>query len=321
MMSRLLCGLCVMSLLTTGLAAEERGERKRHERVDDGRAAVRDAINAEFLDIAGAIRSLDQSYVTRGFSSGKAWTPGQCFIDPLRRCNPPVSLLGDCAVRRNCRDCVTLCWPQSAKCVVFRWRRGDDTELIQHGNARVDQVGVMELTGGALQTSKRTAADLLHACRESNELTVEAVFKSYNADQRGPTRIVTFSNGTGQRNFTLGQEGRSLVFRLRTSKTDDNGTSHQLNLGDITPGQWHHVVVSYRDGNFVCLLDGRETLQTDNLQGSFKNWSSQHLLFGDEHGGGRDWQGSVERVAIYRCFLERRAALANYLHATAPEKK
>ena len=76
----------------------------------------------------------------------------------------------------------------------------------------------MVLSEGAF-LAEDANTDLLTACRKSNELSVEAVIRPDRLDQTGPARIVTFSSDSGNRNFTLGQQNDSLVFRLRTPST------------------------------------------------------------------------------------------------------
>ena len=40
-------------------------------------------------------------------------------------------------------------------------------------------------------------------------------------------------------------------------------------------------------------------LDSDQVAGDFANWEPMHLLFGDEWGGDRNWDGSLEGVAVY----------------------
>ena len=44
-----------------------------------------------------------------------------------------------------------------------------------------------------------------------------------NTAQTGPARIVSLSADTGAQNFTLGQEGSDIEFRLRTPVSGRNG--------------------------------------------------------------------------------------------------
>jgi hypothetical protein len=53
---------------------------------------------------------------------------------------------------------------------------------------------------------------------ETGTLSVAVWFRTHESAQIGPARIVTFSRDPHVRNFTLGQEGPRLVFRLRTSQ-------------------------------------------------------------------------------------------------------
>ena len=63
-----------------------------------------------------------------------------------------------------------------------------------------------------------------------------------------------------------------------------------------------HVVVTYRRGELDCYLNGRRTDKQSKVEGDFRNWDAQHLLFGDEWTSERNWAGALESVAIYnRC--------------------
>lgn len=47
-----------------------------------GLGAVAHAVNEEMVEMASAVRSLDQSYVVRGHSGCRAWTAGSYYIQP-----------------------------------------------------------------------------------------------------------------------------------------------------------------------------------------------------------------------------------------------
>ena len=63
---------------------------------------------------------------------------------------------------------------------------------------------------------------------KSSQLTLCATVASDLKEQYGTARIVTLSGGTNRRNFTLAQDGDTLVFRLRTPLTGENGTPPEL---------------------------------------------------------------------------------------------
>ena len=73
-----------------------------------------------------------------------------------------------------------------------------------------------------------TRASLVMIAERSQIVEVEADVRSASSTQSGPTRIVTFSRGPFDRNITLGQEGESLVLRLRTPMNGANGREYEL---------------------------------------------------------------------------------------------
>ena len=119
--------------------------------------------------------------------------------------------------------------------------------------------------------------------------------------QQGPARIVSYSADTGKRNFTLGQDGDSLVFRLRTTGTDDNGFKPSFVAENIfTTGDKQHIVFTY-DGNLESIfINGKLIKTTPDVKGDFSNWDKGHyLVFGNESTADRPWDGRLYLVAIY----------------------
>lgn len=73
------------------------------------------------------------------------------------------------------------------------------------------------------------ATKIINAVTASNAITVEAWVQPANITQDGPSRIVTLSQDTLNRNFTMAQGGSGadppdvFDFRLRTTTTSNNG--------------------------------------------------------------------------------------------------
>ena len=90
-------------------------------------------------------------------------------------------------------------------------------------------------------------------------------FRTEQVNQTGPARIVTYSRDPYLRNFTLAQENRRLVFRVRTPSSGLNGTEPELQTAPIlTSGKEMLAVASY-DGHISRvyvdgLLVGRANL-------------------------------------------------------------
>jgi hypothetical protein len=149
---------------------------------------------------------------------------------------------------------------------------------------------------------------LFDACRNTNELSIEVVLMSASENQGGPARIVSFSKDISSRNFTLGQEGNKLVLRLRTLDNDGNATKIVVDLVEIEKDQPMHLIVTYKPGKTVCYVDGKAVKSSEIPQGKLSNWEPMQLIFGDEVTGDRNWNGTIERVAIGNKFIDAAAA-------------
>jgi len=218
--------------------------------------------------------------------------------------------------------------------LIFLWDNANSTNAIKNpgkkgervcnvkerGFAKYGRFYDMELAGGFIEAVDSNKL-LLDACRATNELSIEALITPDNLEQGGPARIITFSSGTGSRNFTLGQQNDILVFRLRTSGTDNNGVENERNLCWLRAGVPHHVIVTYKSGHLTCYLNGKVFIPEMKVNGDFSNWTEQHFLFGDEVGGARDWAGALEHIAIFNRVIEQKEAETRYQLCNARLKK
>lgn len=217
-------------------------------------------------------------------------------------------------------------WSVDAKGLLFAWKRGHGRaraagaamsglprfRFVVRGGADIARDGAMALTGGSFAADDISAA-ITKACRASNELTIEAVITPANTSQNGPVRIVSLSSTPYQRHFTLGQERDKLVLRLRTPRTGENGQNPQVTLCGVKAGAAVHVLVTYRDGELACYRNGQRVLRSDAVRGDFSNWDDkQHFILGDEWDGGRDWQGSLDAVAIFARHIDEREAKVRF---------
>ena len=202
-------------------------------------------------------------------------------------------------------------WPGDARGLVFCWHdasrqnhipgpggKAVPCRVTPRGRAKLYRFSDMDLAGGAF-LAEGADERLLAACRASGQLTVEALITPGAASQtrqKGPAAIVSFSGPGGQRNFTLGQAGEELVLLLRTATGDANAP---IPLCKLAPGKPQHVIVTVAGGVASCYLDGQRVSVSPAGRGGLGNWQAQHLLFGDEWGGGHDWDGRLEGIALY----------------------
>ena len=216
-------------------------------------------------------------------------------------------------------------WPGSRKKLLFEWRDNKDNNqfvdgagksrnvhLKAEGGARFGPNGEMHIIGGAFVPDGTFNKEIRDACKESDQIAIEAIVTTSRVPQFGPARIISLSRNSAKRNFTFGQDGDSLTLRLQTSNTSRNGMDFKL--ATIQPGIPYHVVVTYKRGLLVCYVNGKVASQTSFEKGSFDKWhgSSYSLIFGNEVGGVRPWEGYLDSVAIYSRFIDAQEAAKKF---------
>ena len=220
-------------------------------------------------------------------------------------------------------------WPGSKTGLLFQWRDNKDNgqfvngsgdsrsvRLRAEGGARFGPNGEMHILSGAFVPDGTFNKEIRDACRKTNELAIEAIITVSRVPQFGPARIISLSGSPSRRNFTLGQEDDRLVLRLQTSNTRRNGID--FNLAPLEPGKQYHVLVSYKPGLLVCYLNGKIASRTGFESGTLDNWhASNSLIFGNEVGGVRPWEGYLDGVAIYSRFFGPDEAAKKFILAGA----
>ena len=132
----------------------------------------------------------------------------------------------------------------------------------------------------------------------TGEYSIEAWVVPANVSQEGPARIISYSAGTAERNFTLGQEKGAFDVRFRTSGTSTNGLP-SLRADNEARTQLTHVVYT-RDAQGVANLyvDGNLVL-TKMVAGDLSAWDDYGFALGNEMTGDRPWLGELHLVAIF----------------------
>lgn len=109
-------------------------------------------------------------------------------------------------------------------------------------------------------------ARLAEAARKSQWARARATVVSTSDRQRGPARIVTFSDGTLRRNITLAQKGRALVFRIRTPVASPSGSAVEFYLSGAVPrGEPTTVSATFDQGR----VEMRAATTEMEVRGSF----------------------------------------------------
>lgn len=168
-------------------------------------------------------------------------------------------------------------------------------------------------------SSGKPALKVIAACKQKDEVTVEAWIRPATVDQSGPARIVTISEDWNTRNVTLGQglkdgEPTDLYnVRLRTSMSSENGIpSISSPDGSLTAQLAHVVFTRTAAGRAVLYINGQERA-VDTLRGNLNSWDpNMKLTLASETGGSAPWLGFFRLVAIYDRALLPEEVVHNY---------
>ena len=151
---------------------------------------------------------------------------------------------------------------------------------------------VVDRTGGRL---------LYERLEDKTAISVVVAAETRGIDQTGPARLVTQSADQFARNFTIGQENDSFVFRIRTPVTGNNGQVSDLRARNAFRQGRPVLLVATYDGERVRLYaDGQLADEAPLPDGAFSGWNPDYpLVFGNEATGTRPWLGRLHDVAIY----------------------
>jgi hypothetical protein len=184
---------------------------------------------------------------------------------------------------------------------------GNDVHWIQRDNG-------VEFSGRGVIRSVSSTKEFGTSLMHGTGITVEVWMQTSDINQSGPARILSYSYDPWLRNFTLGQEERDLVLRLRTTKTNLDGSNPELRIGNFfLPNEKSHILISYDFVQTSIYKNGVLRLQVLSPGGDFDNWDiSYPLLIGNENTGNRPWRGSVYLVACYNRCLSASEVERNY---------
>lgn len=154
---------------------------------------------------------------------------------------------------------------------------------------------------GAALEDQKGGEKLRKALVATGQMSLEVLLKTDSLEQGGPARIISFAFHTMSRNFTLGQDGNGLAFRLRTSETDGNGMYPSLFVPQVfTTNRFIHVVVVYDGAQVRLYVDGTLHPTSVAVQGDFSTWGKNHLFtMGDEVSGVRAWNGTIQHFNVF----------------------
>ncbi|MBN1670161.1 MAG: FecR domain-containing protein [Kiritimatiellae bacterium] len=181
--------------------------------------------------------------------------------------------------------------------------------------------GGLTLVSPVLIVSPTPARTIISACRETDEITIEAWVKPWRARVEAELgRLVGVSADPYHHNFMLAQghdtgRGGSAIydFRLRTPVSDPVGKPGLMSPdGSLRAEVTYVVCVGDAAGNRRIYLNGTQ-VASDRRGGDFAGWDpAYHLVMGNEYTRDRPWRGTYYRVAIHNRALSPEEIHQNY---------
>jgi len=160
------------------------------------------------------------------------------------------------------------------------------------------------IADGKAQASTTSSAKIFDIIQASGEFSIEAWVVPANVTQE-EARIVSYSAGTTQRNFTLQQTLYDYDFQLRTTETSLNGDPSLRTpaANEVLQATLQHVVATYDPINGRSIyVNGALVTQTDPVPGgTLIDWQDTFaFVLGNEASGDGLWQGTVRLAAVHR---------------------
>lgn len=171
------------------------------------------------------------------------------------------------------------------------------------------------LTSGKAQGSTSDSAKLHDLITATGEYSIEAWVAPANVTQEG-SYIISYSAGTTDRNFTLGQTLYNYDFLQRSSTTDANGEPAISTPDDDEDLQavMQHVVATFGPEGRKLYVNGELINVVDTVDaGNLNDWNNSYaFVLGNEVSNDRQWQGTLKMVAIHNRVLTPGQILQNF---------
>jgi hypothetical protein len=172
------------------------------------------------------------------------------------------------------------------------------------GESRWEGNGLTLFGAGARLSSSGPATKITAPCKSANEVSAEAWIAPAVAEQVGPARIVSLSNGPNGRNFTLGVGdnggGTSPRYVMRVENAGAPFTFVETPPGTVKVAMQHVVATAKFPGRVRVYVGGVEISST-MLVGDLSAWNDGYALHvgGEQNETNRRFLGTVALVAVY----------------------
>ncbi len=183
--------------------------------------------------------------------------------------------------------------------------------------------GVKIDDGGRLQATTANSRKLSNHIMSTGEYSIEAWVIPDSVDQgpnqNDPARIVSYSSGNDERNFTLGQYESNYSFLNRSDKSDINGLDELAtpDAAEALQATLQHVVVTFSplDGRKIYVNGMLVDVNDPDKGAVLKDWDNGFaFVLGNETTGATltQWKGSIRFVAMHKRALSAEDIQKNF---------
>ena len=163
--------------------------------------------------------------------------------------------------------------------------------------------GGLIFNNGKAQASTANSKKLHDLMTATGEFSLEAWLTPANVTQEGPARIISYSAGDTERNFTLGQSQYNYDFLLRNEVTSLNGVPalSTPDADEVLQATLQHVVLTYSaaQGRKIY-INGKLINVNDQEIAPLASWDNSFaLILGREASNNHIWQGNIRLLALY----------------------
>ncbi len=163
--------------------------------------------------------------------------------------------------------------------------------------------GGLIFNNGKAQASTANSKKLHDLITATGEFSLEAWLTPANVTQEGPARIISYSAGDTERNFTLGQSQYNYDFMLRNEATSLNGEPalSSPDADEVLQATLQHVVLTYNASEGRKLyVNGKLIEVVDQEIAPLASWDSSFaLILGREASNNHIWQGNIRLLALF----------------------
>lgn len=117
--------------------------------------------------------------------------------------------------------------------------------------------------------SKAPVINLNHKIRKSNEFSLNIIVASDRFKQVGPARIISLAENVSNRNLMLAQEGKNLIFRMRTPTTGEGGYQPEFMIPNVFDDyDLHQILITFAQKKLTFYIDQPNNQYTFEFQPS-----------------------------------------------------